>query len=295
VIDLSETTAIVSAKIDSRDRLRNMALLLKYFEAFYTGYEIIIVEQDSQSRLEQLLSHRQGVFHYFIENDACHTKSKNLNLAASLSGRRYLLVWDVDCFVPPTSLVSALTQADSGADFVLPFNGIMVQIRKQAIDEQMAFATLQLPFFSKLYQIRPPKYDVNLYEPLYGTMISNAIGGVKLCDRKQYFLAGGMNENFNSWGLEDVEFDYRIHKLGYKTGKVEEGNCYHFEHVRITDSLCNNFYKSNDTELTRVRAMSKTDLRRYVNAGFKSINLDGEKEVVMINTPSAYLVKLKAE
>jgi hypothetical protein len=295
MIDLQEVSVVISVQIDSSDRLRNLKLFLKYFETFFVNYEIIVVEQDSASQIDLLLKEMPGVVHYFVESDICHSRGRNLDLGAQLSERKYLLLSDLDCFVHPSAIERALSMIADGSDFVWPFNGITVQIRSGAITDDLDFGLLlqKMPYFPKLYEIRPPDYDQAEIEPMYGTMFWDTTGGLLCCIRQKFFMAGAFNENFLSYGGEDEEFYHRVHKLGYKCNRVDGVNLFHFEHMRNLSSVKNNFYGAQINELERVKAMDAQDLRRYVNRGFKMLKASPEQDMEFHNTESHFSISLR--
>lgn len=294
MIDLYDVSVISSVTIDSADRLRNTALMLKYFETFCCNYEIIIVEHDRQSRLQELTSGRNGVFLRFVESSNPHSRAKNLHDAAVLSERKHILIWDVDNFIPPPGLEKALSMVRNGADFILPYNGVGVQVRKGAFDENIDLRDFmgRLPFFSKLHEIRPPEFDPVVFEHMCGSALSDTVGGIMLCNRRQFFLSGAMNPNMFSYGCEEGDFWHRIRKLEYKVERIEDCNAFHWEHVRTTDSIKNNFFASNRAEFSRIQAMTKAELRQYVNDGFKEVDLDTTCDLVVMNTPREYSIKV---
>lgn len=294
MIDLHDVTVITTATIDSPDRLRNTALFLRYFETFCTNYEIIVAESDRESKLEELTSGKAGVFLRFMETENCHCRAKNLNSGAILSERKFLLICDLDVFIPPSSLEKALAMVRNGVDFVLPFNGVAVQIKRNAIDKDMDLHALMdsLVYFSRFHQIRPPQFDPEIFEHMLGTMLGDTVGGIMICNRRKFFLSGAMNENMLSMGCEEVEFYHRIRKLGYRVERIEDGNAYHFEHTRSANSVFNNYHATNEAELERVKAMEPDELRRYANSGFKNIKLDTTYDVTVTNTPSEYTIKV---
>ncbi len=101
LIDLSLLSVGISVKVDSSDRLRNLSLVVRYFRTFFSNIELIIVEQDAEGgRCAHLAG--DGVKHYLLRTADCHFKSRNLNLAASLSTRPYLKMCDRRHFSPST-------------------------------------------------------------------------------------------------------------------------------------------------------------------------------------------------
>jgi Galactosyltransferase. len=267
---------------------------LRYFETFCINYEIIIAEHDRESKLGELVSGRTGVLLRFVESENCHSQTKNLNLAAVLAERRILLICDLDVFIPPESLERSLAMVRNGVDFVFPYNGILVQIKNGAIDQDMDLHALmgRLVHFNQLNTAKPPEFDPEVFETFNGTAQGNAFGGIMLCNRRKFFLSGAMNENLHSYGCEDNEFYHRIRKLEYKNERIEDSNAYHYEHVRSIDNTRNNFLASNEAELARIKALEPAELRRYVDDGFKEVNLDTTYDLTVINTPSEYAIKL---
>lgn len=315
MIDLHNVSVVTMVQVDSADRVRNLQLFLQYFETFFVNYEIIVVEQDSESRLRQLLSEHAGVYHHFIETKNCHNRAWNINLGAKLADRKYLYIVDVDCFIKPDAVPLAIEKLEAGAKFVLPYNGIAVQIREALINrietklndvkeknssnaaqDKIGFRELveQLPFFPKLYEIRPPKHDPADYEVIYGTALSDTAGGALICDRREFFMAGGMNENMISYGCEESDFYHRLQKFGYEVVRLPQVNIFHFEHVRTNGSSKNNFFESNRNELQRTKSMSAAELRRYVNNGFRVLELNTDQDVIFTNTAHEYSIRLVA-
>ena len=82
---------------------------------------------------------------------------------------------------------------------------------------------------------------------------------------KQKFIEGGMeNENFVSWGPEDVERRDRLIKLGYKIASVD-GKLFHLDHSRTFNSNTTNpRFKQNEEEYKKIQNFSREQLRQYV-------------------------------
>jgi len=272
--------------IDSSDRLRNLDLFLRFFETFFENYEIVLIEQGLKSHVEELIKDRKGIRHFLIKTRGCHYKTRNLNRAAALATRDLIMMLDVDAFIPPDGISASIELMRSGADFVAPYNGVMVEIKRERIDRGVDFLKLmpELSFIDIQFDLNLPEGNFTDFVPIYGCSKYEALGGAVFYRREPFFLAGGWNENFVSYGFEDMEFMRRIAELGYKVDRVRTVNCYHFEHSRGPDSYYNNFYRSNEQEYERVSAMTRPQLRSYVDKGFRNLELDSRLDLVIVNT-----------
>ena len=110
--NLDGVSVLMSVKIDSRERLRNLQLVLDYYRAFFTGLEIILVEQDQQSRVPPALVSGQDVRHYYLRSDDVHWKTRNYNYAARMSSGEFLLMADCDIFMQPDAMVEAYARLE---------------------------------------------------------------------------------------------------------------------------------------------------------------------------------------
>jgi len=294
-IDLSDLTILTSVKIDSADRMRNWHLLLQYFDTFCLNWEVVVVEQGEVSQIpcsdRSLPAH---VVHRFIESTDAHYKTRNLNLAASLSARKYLMMCDVDVMLPPAAIELGLQKLRAGAKFVCPYNGIMVEIKKKMISDRLDLKSLinELPFFEKGYDRQSLIYERSGLTPIYGDSRYPSTGGALMYERRCFFGAGGWNPNMISYGFQDLEMHLRIKRLGYKLETLDDFNSYHFEHIRLIDSVYNNFYRTNEQEYERVAAMTTTDLRSYVDNGFRCVRLDPAKEIEYKNDAREYALRV---
>jgi len=183
---------------------------------------------------------------------------------------------DADCLLPPTAIQQALERLRLGADFVTPFNGIVVNVSKTLFESDCDVSSLveSFPFFPKSDSAQPNRYSSALFEPTVGSRDYDATGGALMYAREAFFLCGGFNTNIVSYGFEDMEMNERATKLGFSFSKLDDCNCYHLEHARLTESTYNNFYRSNENEYKRVASMDAVALSAYALRGFHSVELD---------------------
>jgi len=181
-------------------------------------------------------------------------RTKALNNMARNTSRRYIFNWDVDVFIAPLQILQAVEMLRSGADMVYPY--------------KWAFA--RMPRNTWFEKIRDYDGDVGLVGDtrFNGMNTSDVVSlGGAVGFNKESFIDGGMeNENFISYGAEDVERMYRFEKLGYRIERVLGNNMYHLNHWTGPNSLnTHRHFKANDQELRRIKALTKDELRQEIN------------------------------
>lgn len=289
---IPELSIIFSIKVDSKDRIENLEYLLEYYDCFFSKFEIIIVEQDTSSKLKELLKNRRNIIHFFLPTSNCHYKTRNLNLGTNLATRQVIMMSDIDIICPPQAIKKALQLINQGGSFIAPYNGIVVEIKKEFLAKINSITELitSLEYFPKDFNLNLEKFNYNNMQPMYGGTQYDNTGGCLLYTKKDFYAVGGWNTNFISYGFEDMEFVYRIKKLGYTLKRIEDNNIYHIEHKRSTDSFYNNFYRSNEQEWLNVNAMSAAQLLEYSLNGFKKVILDNQKEIDIVNSDDTYSI-----
>lgn len=289
MIDLSRLSITISVKVDSPDRLRNLSLVLEYFRTFFANFDVIIVEQsDGEAQCADFAE--AGIRHFLLKSQDCHYKTRNLNLGASISARPYIMMCDADCFVAPSCLEDAIERLDSGVEFLSPYNGIFVEVDRKFVtgDFDLKELLAKLPFFDKMYDLRPERYDFTVARPFHGNINSDATGGIMMYRREPFFMIGGFNENFVSYGFQDMELHVRIERLGYKLHRLTRYNCYHLPHERQIDSRYNNFLPINETEFEKISSMPKERLEEYSQRRHREIVLNPQHEYRLDNSSRQY-------
>jgi predicted glycosyltransferase involved in capsule biosynthesis len=123
----------------------------------------------------------------------------------------------------------------SGTDFVYPYDGRFARVPRS----ERKTITKHL--------------DVGMLKSKYtgmnkGDMVS--VGGAIAYNKKSFINAGGENENFISYGAEDLERFYRFKTLGYEVERVN-GALYHLDHaITIDSSNKHNDFEGNKKEYT---------------------------------------------
>lgn len=247
-IDLSDVTFMIPVSFDHSDRLENMALNVCMLQrAFNTN---IIVGENFSDRFKKYETYN-CVYKKFNYPDFHRTRM--LNEMAKMSKTRIIFNWDADVFISPLQILQSIESIRNGADMVFPYDGRFARVPR-------------LPFFKLL----ETTLDVGMFgKKMFKGMSAEdrlSVGGAIAFNRESYFDGGGENENFVSYGPEDVERELRFTRLGYKVLRTP-GVLYHLDHFRGPNSKAHNkFYKQNHDEMDLIDSFkSEKELRDYTN------------------------------
>jgi hypothetical protein len=258
---LPETTFIIPLRVDSYQRAWNTALVTAYLTTLLDA-NVVIQEVDVEPRFPQLASRvfaqllppdakleyrfvpearRDGVFH----------RTRTLNDMILRAATPVIVNYDADVVLPVESYHAAVSLLlDSGSDLVYPYSfGHEVQ-RRVSLDRATRSA-----FVIQGYSL-------------------TVLESVSVCDRAEFgfcqffrrpaYLAGYLeNENFVSYGPEDMERPYRFASLGYAVSRVD-GPVYHLEHPRTHNSTPENPFMQSNVRLWRnIQELSPDNLVDY--------------------------------
>lgn len=232
----SDLTILISVRIDSPDRLRNIRTLTDCLKQL-KGVRIIVLEADNQSKIEQI----EGVQKVFIEdNNLLFYHTYYLNILCSMARSEYIGVWDSDVIVPYEQIEQAIKLLrEDRADMVYPYNGRCYRVDGDILNEYLS-AKDESVLTSNI-----GKLDCS-----YGV---HTCGGSFFAKRKAYIEAGGDNEKFAGWGPEDLERFKRWEVRGYRVHRIE-GVIFHLHHHRGVNS----FYLNHELYRSTVRALLET-------------------------------------
>ena len=231
-----DLTIVIPIRIDSSDRLRNIHLVIDSLKKF-NGIEIIILEADKQSLLEDI----EGVRIIFVEDDnPLFYRTKYINQLCHLTDRPLLGIWDSDVIIPAEQLDKSLYLLRLAVvDMVYPYDGRFLNVSGQYLD-----------------QFIQTKDDNSLVENIFSIPCAygkRSCGGAFLVNRKAYIEAGGENEKFKGWGPEDLERYKRWEIKGYNVDRVD-GALYHLNHYMGLNSR----YLNSETRKAALRTLLET-------------------------------------
>lgn len=241
-IDLKDTCFMIPVAYDHKDRKENLDLCVSVINEYFDT-NILVYEQGYKREFESdNLDSYGGKFH----------RTKMLNEMAKATQVEYLLNWDADVIIPPLQILETVNKLRSGSDMVYPY--------------EWAFARVPRAWYSRIKDGK----DIGVVgDTKFSGMESNAavsVGGA-VGFKKSSFISGGMeNENFISYGAEDIERKVRFERLGYKIERTL-GPLYHINHfVGKNSSPRHADFNANNAEFDKVNAMSQEELRQYVSS-----------------------------
>jgi glycosyltransferase involved in cell wall biosynthesis len=209
----------IRAAENQPDRLRNVKACLRAFnlqDLERCRYRIIVVEQDSEPRLESALA--PFVDRYiFAYNPGPFNRGWGFNVGASVAAaEEALCLTDADLLPAPTFLSAALQRFRNGSRAVRPYTEL-VYLDKESTD--MAIATRQAQ----------PMCDFSV-DRYSGQVFRDSVGVCVWVEPRLYQEMMGHDERFRGWGWEDREFCRRLGKLA--SIEVMSGRLAHLDHGR---------------------------------------------------------------
>jgi len=251
-INLNKLSILIPVRIDSEERLENLRLVTSYL-ALNFNCEIIVLEADRSPKVDKNDLPREIIYHFIRDEKESFHHTRYNNRLLSMSTKPYIAFYDTDVVLTIQQIADAYYSLESDtADVVYPYDGVFV-----AVD------SLLKKMFGKAM-------DINFLvrnERKLTIATKRSVGGCVLMDKRKYLEAGGDNENFSSWGPEDLERWKRMKVLGYRISRIP-GSIFHLPHPRNADSG----YRSIDQryvlfeEYIRICSMSPARLRKYIES-----------------------------
>lgn len=245
-IDLSDCAFTIPVSYDHNDRLENMDICLRALQRDIVA-PVIIMEHGKRKRFEKFSGYESVALYLRFEEKAFH-RTRMLNQMARATSLPFVANWDCDVIVPPMQIFLAVKFLRDGGDMVFPYAG--------------KFARMERKPWAKTLSHVPDIGQVgkSVFHGMTEGFVS--VGGAVLFNRRKFLAYGGENETFISYGSEDVERDERFQRLGFAKHRVQ-GCLYHLNHyVGFNSCQKNPFFKANDKELARIRALTDEQLHK---------------------------------
>lgn len=217
-------TYIISHKESHKDRTDNLLYVLEWLNNIDTISRVIIVEQDSESKIEIKGNYNYELDHEFLYNPNNHfNKCWAYNYGAKLSNTKWIAFGDNDVIMNTDTLNFNIKESIDNYDIFSPYKDVI----DLSIDETKLI---------KLEMISPNYNRTRLTG-------SPFCGGIFFIKRNIFFDVGAWDENFLNWGAEDDDLSNRTkHLKRYQ----HDNNSFHLHHHRnIQSTEKNQFYKKN--------------------------------------------------
>lgn len=190
------------------DRLQNLRRVLEWLTPFQ-GMELIIVEQDTHSKISDLNLRAK---HIFIKSNLPFNKAWAFNVATRYTKTPIIIFGDSDLIMNPNAFIEAVKQLEK-YDVVNPYNSV--------IDLTPQESTMDLNSILQINRIgRGEAIDDIQKVPL--------CGGIIMFNKNKLYDIAGWNEDFIGWGAEDDFQSLKVKNfLSYTT---MPNKCYHLSH-----------------------------------------------------------------
>lgn len=248
-LSLKDLTFTIPVQYDHPDRKQNLDLCVCMLQRDLDT-KIIVGENNGDS-----FSNQKKWCKYVKFNYPDFHRTKMLNEMAEMCDTAFVVNYDCDNFIPPLQIYMMAVELRNGADMVYPFDGQSARMPRETWFKS----------FEKYLDcgiVRDTKFmGKNGGKPRLAS-VGHAVGFHK----QRFFEGGGENENFISFGPEDVERFERFQRLGYKIKRIE-GAVYHMDHWCGPDSSRRNkYFVQNHDELKKLRAMTDKELKDHIHS-----------------------------
>lgn len=215
------TSIIISFKQSDDDRRNNLRGLLPYLIPLISSdIELIVVEQDSESRLGWIceIEGYDQVKHLFIKNSGVFNKGLGYNVGAKHSNGDCLLFTDVDLFIHINGYMGSVAYMKK-CDVLKPYKTL------HYLDKQNTC------HFMESYDMGIIRHRGCVQKTIRPSVIS---GGIFTIKRQTFFALKGFDERCAGYGYEDDILDTKMLKAGLKI-RFLEADCIHAYHKSPRD------------------------------------------------------------
>lgn len=248
--DLRDVTFCIPVNYDHKDRLENLDLTLKFLkENFDTN--IKVYEQGGLEFLD--LCEKWGVTYYpYGFKEKLFHRTKMLNDMTRDSITPYIVNYDADNIAPVLQILIAvdILRKEEG-EMIYPYDGRCARVNREKYYWRSLENGGDCGIFNEEFR------GARSFDP-------KSVGHIIFWNKDKYWEVGGENENFISYGPEDVERYERAEKLGVNIQRVK-GITYHMDHYCGPDSSGGNpYFGKNYEELERIRGLAKAELQEEI-------------------------------
>ncbi len=246
---LKDVTFLIPVRIDSKERLDNLLMVLRYLDKHFDT-NIIIGESDNETKISETklpLSCKlittppeSPIFN--------HTKLNNFLLKKTITP--IISIYDTDIVLPIKQITESVHMLrENKTDVVSPYDGNFISIDK-----------LFKAMFGKILEPELLIYNIKKFIPA----TKRSWGGAIFMKRKSFIEAGMDNEYFKSWGPEDIERIKRMKNLGYTVRRIR-GPLFHLPHERRNSGYTNgNICTNYMLEYFKISNMKESALSAYI-------------------------------
>lgn len=237
-------------------RLNNLRKVLSWMKSF-NGVEIIVVEQDINSKLEDVVLPGK---YYFTKSELPFNKAWAFNVGLKNSTTDIVVYGDCDLIMHPEDFIGALNKLNE-FESVSPYSRIgVIDLERHELGYS----------FEQLKEIKRPGRG-----ELEGDIRKVPLcGGIMMYRKDALMRIGGWDESFIGWGGEDNFQSVKTERLTKWTELPHR--VYHLWHPPATPD--NTFYQRNLNLLNQMSAMDDNNLSAYASSTRRKIGKDHKYE-----------------
>lgn len=241
-------TFVIPVRIDSSERRENLDVVLDQLSKRKRS-KIIVLEADNDSKYRVPGNCLNVTYRFVKDGNPIFYRTKYLNELLYETDTSIVGIWDTDVIVPDDQIDSSIADIRNGKSVMsFPYDG---HFNFCSMEDSCVFRD------SRLIEFLKEKEHLNCF--------IHSVGGAFLVHKDYYLEAGGENEHFCGWGMEDMERVKRMEIVGLPVSRAV-GALYHLFHYRYENSRFNSFKQEeeNRKEFLKVCGMYKEPLMQYV-------------------------------
>lgn len=222
----------------SPDRIDNLKRIIDWISK--TGCEVIIVEQDTESKISEI----EGVKKVLLQNNYPFNKSWCFNFAWKQASNNKIVFGDADLIMDMDSLLESVSKLGE-YECINPYSSVIDLFPEE---------TLSSKTFEDLKKISRPGRGETDHQKV------PMCGGIILFTKDSLEKVGGWCEDFWGWGAED---DFMSIKSKMFLNYLEVKNvCYHLYHIR--GMIDQNLYYRNLHVYNELGKLGKDQMSNYI-------------------------------
>lgn len=254
---------IVHLRKDSLERVKNINLIIPYFQSLIPDCEFILVEDDIEPNFEYLGG--ENIQYYHFKNPGVYNKCKSYNIGLEKGTKDLICFLDIDCLISKDNLNRAIHEVQNSDGIYIGYNGACIYFDYTVKD--------QITTSDNLYSFLDSFVDKDNIRTMAKTQyytITNtkAVGGCLIGKRNTFKNINGFNPNFIGWGYEDNEIisRARILKVPVYYVNTDKPFLFHLPHEtdQQRDKSNHEYYNHNHREVSKVEAMTTEQLQQYI-------------------------------
>jgi len=239
MIPINTLTYIIGYR-HSAERLNNLRRTLDWISGF-SGAQIILVEQDTHSKISHLNLRCQ---HIFVKSKMPYNRSWAFNIGLKYAKSKVVCFGDSDLIMDPNDFINGLKLLDQ-YDMVSPYHSVVDLTPQES----------NLPLENIIKVNRPGRGETDNQK-------INICGGIAMFRKDAITRIGGWSEDFIGWGGEDDFQTIKVHN--FLTFHEAKARCFHLHHSRGT--IDQNQYGKMLQMLQKMSTWNKEELAKYINS-----------------------------